>query len=406
MGRTAMPHAPGSRSTMLHEPMRHAPPHASAHDMVREAMKLIGQHHAGGGLKHAMKHLNATVNALAKGPASYEPAQRHEPIREAPNPDLSWPSPAETLRPDVSAPPLGRGGEALPERHGAKSLTMPPGRGLGRAHRTAESAGVGLRPTLPPPEPPRCADVARAMCRSSAPSAPSTRRVAVVAPGAGTFANGEAYGRLARAAGMEVQLVGRSGASYDRYPEVWEGGAPRPNLESFSQELIRQGLVDTCDCLVFGSRGGQVVLPSLWKALGDLVPPSVVINGGCAGRLPSEVRWPSSAVTLMLLGGQDYFRGNASMESYLAETTRCVPTGNRRSAVLYVNEMGHMPHGKLLSTVLPLLIRAATRWRASACTPYKEFQALLDGLRQTSFTGRLLFTREDGGWDDIKFGIN
>ena len=40
--------------------------------------------------------------------------------------------------------------------------------------------------------------------------------------------------------------------------------------------------VEQWHCMVFGSRGGQVVLPELWAALGNKVPPSIVINGGAA----------------------------------------------------------------------------------------------------------------------------
>lgn len=68
------------------------------------------------------------------------------------------------------------------------------------------------------------------------------------------------------------------------------------------------------DCLLFGSRGGQVVLPHVWRSLGDKTPPAVVINGGCSMGLPKPAAWPRGAVTLLLMGGQDNFRGSMSPE--------------------------------------------------------------------------------------------
>lgn len=83
------------------------------------------------------------------------------------------------------------------------------------------------------------------------------------------------------------------------------------------------------DCFIFGSRGGQVVLPILWRAVKD-VPPSVVLNGGCAMRLPGpQVEWPCGAVTVMLLGGKDFFRAGVSRDDYLDTTCRCVPQWNQ-----------------------------------------------------------------------------
>ncbi|CAE7639902.1 rnf141, partial [Symbiodinium necroappetens] len=130
-------------------------------------------------------------------------------------------------------------------------------------------------------------------------------RLLIVAPGAGVKTLGTRFRALGAEPGFQVEVAGRKGVLYDRYPECWDTGAGAPNLRTFGEDLVRMGIHRRADCLIFGSRGGQVVLPLMWSALGDEVPPSVVVNGGCAMQLPGPaVRWPHRAVTVMLLGGQ------------------------------------------------------------------------------------------------------
>eukprot|EP00971_Amphidinium_carterae_P295368 5866093-Amphidinium_carterae.1 len=38
-------------------------------------------------------------------------------------------------------------------------------------------------------------------------------------------------------------FVCQAGDLYDRYPESWPGGEGPPNLESFAQKLLEQGLL-------------------------------------------------------------------------------------------------------------------------------------------------------------------
>ena len=128
----------------------------------------------------------------------------------------------------------------------------------------------------------------------------------------------------------------------DRYPDTWQSGGPAPNLQSFGEDVVRIGVHrrDTSlnleirlghvvtggrcpnllldwgvDCFLFGSRGGQVVLPILWQSLQNATPPrqglglldsfpawelnswGVVVNGGCAMRLPGPtICWPEGAI--------------------------------------------------------------------------------------------------------------
>merc|ERR1719277_2889401 len=97
--------------------------------------------------------------------------------------------------------------------------------------------------------------------------------------------------------------------------------------------------------------------------------------------LPTSVHWPHDAVTFLLLGGHDYFRGHQTMEEYLVDAQRRVPTANETTAVLLVHEMVHMPQADLLMAILSHMIRAVTEWKASGCMPVDEFIAILASLR-------------------------
>lgn len=224
----------------------------------------------------------------------------------------------------------------------------------------------------------------------------------MVAPGGGTGINGAVYSELGQDRRFSVSIVGQSRAHYDCYPEDWDHGCAPPNLQSFAGELLTQGVVDDCDVLVVGSRGGQVVLPNLW-AWGAKVPPTVVINGGCAMNLPTPVYWPDTAITFLLLGGQDNFRGDFSHEEYLEDAIGRVPPGNGTTAILYVNEMQHMPQAPLLGAILPHMLLALLRWQESGVPPLHEFRPLLAALNRDGWSGRLLHTRSPGCWEDVAF---
>lgn len=72
----------------------------------------------------------------------------------------------------------------------------------------------------------------------------------------------------------------------------WPHGAPAPNLQTFAEEVLETRVHERVRCMVFGSRGGQVVLPQMWQAqaqgLYREVPPAVIINGGCVWVLSVE----------------------------------------------------------------------------------------------------------------------
>lgn len=221
--------------------------------------------------------------------------------------------------------------------------------------------------------------------------------IAVVAPGGGTGINSTVYSTLARKDDFAVDILGKSGATYDRYPPAWaKEGAAAPNLESFALDLLSQGRINEMDCLVVGSRGGQVVLPTLWKVCGEEVPPAVVMNGGCAMSLPIQVHWPESAVSFLLIGGKDYFRGRMDNDEYLSNAQHHVPEGNATTAILLVHEMQHMPQSELLMATLQHMIRAATSWKATGVLPADGFGAILDNLRRGGWHGKLTYKIDQG----------
>mmetsp|Transcript_106842 Transcript_106842/g.309055 ORF Transcript_106842/g.309055 Transcript_106842/m.309055 type:complete len:458 (+) Transcript_106842:41-1414(+) len=286
------------------------------------------------------------------------------------------------------------------------SLSMPIPAVAMRRHASCMAVPGGRRGVDPTPCSHSGADATPCTrCSSPAWSTPSVSRsvsrparVSVVAPGGGTGINAAVYAKLGQRPDFVVDIVGQSRAPYDVYPECWEHGAPAPNLATFAEDVHRQQMAERSDCMVFGSRGGQVVLPTLWRLMGDQMPPSVCINGGCAMNLPQKVRWPVGAVTFLLLGGEDYFRGGATPEEYLAEAKRRVPPGNGTTAILYVSEMQHMPQAALLRSVLPTMLTAVRDWKASGRPPMEELRQLLIALSSDGWTGRLLYTKGPSDW--------
>lgn len=230
-------------------------------------------------------------------------------------------------------------------------------------------------------------------------------KVSVIAPGGGTGINGAVYAKLGKDPQLAVDIVGRSRAPYDVYPQYWPNGSAAPNLETFAEDVLRQRWVEKSDCFVFGSRGGQVVLPFLWKSKGAAMPPAVCLNGGCAMDLPRKVQWPISAVTFLLIGGEDYFKGNATADEYMATIRGNVPAANSTTAILYVSEMGHMPQQALLDAVLPLMLRAVLSWKTTRRPPREVMRLILAAVNRDGWSGRLMFTQGPSDWaPEVDFG--
>merc|ERR1740138_1764144 len=120
------------------------------------------------------------------------------------------------------------------------------------------------------------------------------------------------------------------------------------------------------------------------------------MNGGCAMNLPTAVHWPETAVSFLLLGGQDYFRGQFPPVEYVKDVQRHVPKANSTTAILFVQEMTHMPQTQLLTAILHLMIRAATSWKRSGVAPIDDFQTILRNLRKGGWSGNLSFKSESG----------
>lgn len=234
--------------------------------------------------------------------------------------------------------------------------------------------------------------------------------VTVVAPGGGTGCNAAAYSHLGHLPNLTVDIVGQSRAPYDRYPPGWPEGSPAPNLETFAEDLVARCVLENTDCLIVGSRGGQVVLPTFWRMRGASTPPAVVINGGCAmSGLPSKIIWPDTAVTFLVLGSRDYFKGDQSTAMYMADTRSSVPPANSTTAILLINEMEHMPDTDVLSGILPHLVKAAVAWGPSCdqASGRRIVRAELDDilciLVALGLSGRLHYTIGPGKWEEFVF---
>lgn len=128
------------------------------------------------------------------------------------------------------------------------------------------------------------------------------------------------------------------------------------------------------------------------------------MNGGCAMGIPIPVHWPDAAVTFLLLGGHDYFRGQMSNDEYLADAKHRVPEGNSTTAILLVHEMLHMPQTELLMAILQHMIYAATSWKCSGQVPEDSFSTILDNLRRGGWNGRLIYKMGRGdNWKSEAF---
>lgn len=228
-------------------------------------------------------------------------------------------------------------------------------------------------------------------------------KITVFAPGAGTYANRAVYEEMGRpGSAWKLETLGAARTCYDQYPPCFPQGTAGPNLESVvAQDTSMQQTFLRSDCLIFGSRGGQVSLPTLWRLFGDAVPPAVVLNGGCAMALPMAVSWPKTATTFLLLGGCDEFRGNATPSEHLATAKGRVPTENRSTAILYIQEMLHMPQTQLLRLALPLMLSALLSWKSSDSAPEQMLHELVAVLGRAGWTGQLSYKTASGTWQDV-----
>jgi len=139
--------------------------------------------------------------------------------------------------------------------------------------------------------------------------------------------------------------------------------------------------------------------------LGDKAPPAVVINGGCAMTIPGPpVQWPLRAVTILILGGADYFRGRLNGKDYVASTSNRVPQGNSSTAILYIREMDHMPQSSLMQIILQPLLLAAIYWKSSGRPPVYELHNILKDLEIGQWSGSLSYLEAQGKWKEISFG--
>jgi hypothetical protein len=180
------------------------------------------------------------------------------------------------------------------------------------------------------------------------------KTIGVIGPGAGRTFNMPAYKILSKQ--YNILDIGKSNQQYDKYPPGWSDQTSNgPNLETFAEYIINTQIINYLDFLIVGSRGGQVVLPYLWRKL-SYIPPTLIINGGCIKK-SGEIIWPDNAISCVLLGGNDYFLGknddylkkNKGIYEYLKHC-------NIHTIIIYIDNMEHMPQQELMNIIILYLI--------------------------------------------------
>ena len=163
-------------------------------------------------------------------------------------------------------------------------------------------------------------------------------------------------------------------------------GCTRGTARSSRAEVSWRRCVEF-DCIVCGSRGGEVTLPSLWL-LGCRLP-AVVINAGCARDGAAWV-WPAGVSVVLVTGGRDricneFLRKGAPASSddegawsdafdtdaaYTSRVWAAVPQANKpTTAILHLPKMVHRPDVDMLAAVLPSLLAYASSGLAPERAP-------------------------------------
>jgi hypothetical protein len=114
----------------------------------------------------------------------------------------------------------------------------------------------------------------------------------------------------------------KKGDPYDNYPknDKWKTGEDArkgvTDLASTVTDIMIPEITKIRpDCILCGSRGGQITVPCLWRKGHNL--PAVVLNGGC---IYSGITPPANLRAVLLTGGRDWFN-NPDCEKYGSEYT-------------------------------------------------------------------------------------
>lgn len=148
------------------------------------------------------------------------------------------------------------------------------------------------------------------------------------------------------------------------------------------------------DCLVCGSRGGQVTLLALWAR--GLRLPAVVINGGCA-RAKVAWMWPAGVPVVLLTCGRDFFNEHKLKldgdKVYVHELWASVPPASKaHTAIVHLPLSEHHLADEVLRTLLPACVRYAASGLDASAKPTAQGLPIDEPL--------LLVTHEcpDGVW--------
>ena len=196
------------------------------------------------------------------------------------------------------------------------------------------------------------------------------KNIIIILPGSSYHTLKNTYKNLEN--NYNLILLGHSclGCGYDRYPLFWDKGTsgfnlidmttndkifnPRtletePGIEKFIKKILETKRIH---CIICGSRGGQVVLPTLWTLGIDI--PTVILNAGCINS-PCLNKLPDSRIVLSTFG-KDYFPTKNPQISINAVLNNKFPKG---TILAHSYFEGHRPKDNYLKNLLPNLVKAA-----------------------------------------------
>ena len=198
------------------------------------------------------------------------------------------------------------------------------------------------------------------------------RTIAVIMPGVSWFTLKKTSTELGN--NYNILRLGHSclGHGYDVYPKEWKNGRDYKNLVNMTMDEIvtnphtkkeESGIfsgilqylheIGDIDCIICGSRGGQVVMPLLWMYGIDI--PCVITNGGCIDSHYFN-NYPPTSRVLFSTFGQDYFKShNHQLMINTLQNTNGIVDG---SILVHSFYQSHSPDDEYYAKLLPLMIDA------------------------------------------------
>ena len=142
------------------------------------------------------------------------------------------------------------------------------------------------------------------------------------------------------------------GDKYDNYPVIWNSKNNPFTLVDIVPDLILPKITSGIepDVILCGSRGGQIILPTLWQYGYNY--PAVVINGDIVNYYKkTKQKFPDNLKLVLLVGGKDYFKNYDTI----------ISQAPWQPGIFIVRDpvMSHMPNYNRLNKMLPAMIQTA-----------------------------------------------